>query len=87
MDPSQPQTQPDIQQGLKRANRPAPPDPQQSYTPEAQRSDSNPTLSVQQPSYGGKVDRVSPLGGGVPVLHPIPDNQPSGLKGVKRAGI
>ena len=70
------------------------PSPQQSYTPQAQGNDTNPTLSHQQPPYGtnapeqrldneGNVERMSPLGGGVNILHPM-SSQPSGLKGVKR---
>ncbi len=68
--------------------------PQQSYTPQAQGNDTNPTLSHQQPPYGtnppeqrlndeGDVERMSPLGNGVNVLQPM-SSQPSGLKGVKR---
>ena len=68
--------------------------PQQSYTPQAQGNDTNPTLSHQQPPYGtnapeqrldneGNVERMSPLGDGVNVLRPM-SSQPSGLKGVKR---
>ena len=68
--------------------------PQQSYTPQAQGNDTNPTLSHQQPPYGtnppeqrldneGNVERMSPLGGGVNILQPM-SSQPSGLKGVKR---
>ena len=70
------------------------PSPQQSYTPQAQGNDTNPTLSHQQPPYGtnspeqrldneGNVERMSPLGGGVNILQPM-SSQPSGLKGVKR---